>query len=256
ESTQPRDTSPEPYSSGEETAAGEERFEVTEEGNWVNGTMPPDHDEDGTGAEWVDEDENDKDELLDLEYHPNYVNNIEKRRRRWDVRWEALQQAFQALDCETDTTMVLLAAPSHSTKLHALTSRSIRREIGTQSPGMHKLRNSFHGIAARRRASRAQSTTLVERFLSSNAYSSGDGSDGSSSESREGDLKRALETALGSLGLLRSIYETRVERWEDEMSRISDERERVEMLLRQTLGVGLQDGNMNMNGVGIPNGLM
>lgn len=90
ESTQPRDTSPEPYSSGEETA-GEERFEVGEEGNWVNGTMPPDDD----GTEWVDEDEEDKDELLDLEYHPNYVNNIEKRRRRWDMRWEALQQAVR-----------------------------------------------------------------------------------------------------------------------------------------------------------------
>jgi len=90
DSTQPRDTSPEPYSSGEETA-GEERFEVAEEGNWVNGTMPPDDD----GTEWVDEDEDDKDELLDLEYHPNYVNNVEKRRRRWDVRWEALQQAVR-----------------------------------------------------------------------------------------------------------------------------------------------------------------
>jgi hypothetical protein len=90
ESTQPRDTSPEPYSSGEETA-GEERFEVAEEGNWVNGMVPDD------GTEWVDEDEDAKDELLDLEYHPNYVNNIEKRRRRWDVRWEALQQAVRWL---------------------------------------------------------------------------------------------------------------------------------------------------------------
>lgn len=233
DSTQPRDTSPEPYSSGEETA-GEERFEVAEEGNWVNGMVPDD------GTEWVDEDEDEKDDLLDLEYHPNYVNNIEKRRRRWDTRWEALQQAFQALDCETDTTMVLLAAPSHSTKLHALTSRSIRREMGTQSPSMHNMRNSFRGIAARRRASRAKGTTLVERLL--NSTSSGDGSDGSS-ESREGDLKRALETALGSLGALRSIYDHRVARWEDEMGRISDERDRVEMLLRQTLGVGLQNGN-------------
>ncbi|KAG0697111.1 hypothetical protein DFH29DRAFT_984406 [Suillus ampliporus] len=233
DSTQPRDTSPEPYSSGEETA-GEERFEVAEEGNWVNGMVPDD------GTEWVDEDEDDKDDLLDLEYHPNYISNIEKRRRRWDTRWEALQQAFQALDCETDTTMVLLAAPSHSTKLHALTSRSIRREIGTQSPSMHNVRNSFRGIATRRRASRAKGTTLVDRLL--NSTSSGDGSDGSS-ESREGDLKRALETALGSLGALRLIYDHRVARWEDEMGRISDERDRVEMLLRQTLGVGLQNGD-------------
>lgn len=140
--------------------------------------------------------------------------------------------------------MVLLAAPSHSTKLHALTSRSIRREIGTQSPGMHNMRNSFRGIAARRRASRAQSTSLLERIF--NANSSGDGSD-TSSESREVELKRALETALGSLETLRLIYDTRCARWEDEMSRISDERERVEMLLRQTLGIGFQNGN------GVPN---
>lgn len=109
-----------------------------------------------------------------------------------------------------------------------------------QSPGIHNMRNSFRSIAARRRTSRAQSTSLVERLI--NSTSSGDGSDGGS-ESREVDLKRALETALGSLGALRSIYETRVARWEDEMARISDERERVEMLLRQTLGVGLQSGN-------------
>ncbi|KAG1761129.1 hypothetical protein EV702DRAFT_1202305 [Suillus placidus] len=74
-STQPRDTSPEPCSSGEETA-GEERFEVAEERNWVNGMVPDD------GTEWVDEDEDEKDDLLDLEYHLNDVNNIEKRRRR------------------------------------------------------------------------------------------------------------------------------------------------------------------------------
>ncbi|KAG2115606.1 hypothetical protein BD769DRAFT_1629929 [Suillus cothurnatus] len=208
DSTQPRDTSPEPYSSGEETA-GEERFEVAE-GNWVNGTVPDD------STEWVDEDEDEKDGLLDLEYHPNYINNIEKRRRRWDTRWEALQQAFQALDYETDTTMVLLAAPSHSTKLHALTSRSIR-------------------------PSRANGITLVERLL--NSTSSGDGSDGSS-ESWEGDLKCALETALGSLGALRSIYNHRITRWEDEMGRVNDERDRVEMLLCQTLGVSLQNGNV------------
>lgn len=109
-----------------------------------------------------------------------------------------------------------------------------------QSPGMHNIRNAFRGVAARRRATRAQGTSLVERLI--NSTSSGDGSDGSS-ESREVDLKRALETALGSLGALRSIYETRAARWEDEMVRISDERERVEMLLRQTLGVGLQNGN-------------
>jgi len=84
ESTQPRDTSPEPYSSGEETA-GEERYDVHEEAAWVNG--------DGDGDdEWVDESEDNK-ELIDLEYHPHYISNLDKRRRKWDARWEALQQA-------------------------------------------------------------------------------------------------------------------------------------------------------------------
>lgn len=86
ESTQPRDTSPEPYSSGEETAG--EGFDVHEEPAWVNGDTYDGGDDD----EWVD-DEGDKDELLDLEYHPSFISNMEKRRRKWDTRWEALQQA-------------------------------------------------------------------------------------------------------------------------------------------------------------------
>ncbi|KAF8838671.1 hypothetical protein BDN67DRAFT_906954 [Paxillus ammoniavirescens] len=239
ESTQPRDTSPEPYSSGEETA-GEGGFEVHEEAAWVNGDGLDGYgDGEAEDSEWVDE-EDDKEELLDLEYHPTFVSNMEKRRRRWDTRWDALQQAFQALDCETDTTMVLLAAPSHSTKLHTLTSRSVRREQLVKSPAMSQMRTAFKGIASRRNTtrSRAGAASIVQRLLSSTSSLS-DTSD-ASSESREGDLKRALETALGSLDALRMIYENRVSRWEDEMSRISDEREKVELLLRQTLGVSLQ----------------
>jgi hypothetical protein len=87
ESTQPRETSPEPSSSGEETA-GEERYEVPEEGNWVNGIVRDD------SGDWIDEeDEGDEEDLLELEYHPSYVSNVEKRRRRWETRWESLVQA-------------------------------------------------------------------------------------------------------------------------------------------------------------------
>ncbi|KAF9236902.1 hypothetical protein BU15DRAFT_49464 [Melanogaster broomeanus] len=235
ESTQPRDTSPEPYSSGEETA-GEGGYEVHEEAAWVNGDGVDAYG-DGEDGEWVDE-EGDRNELLDLEYHPTFVSNVEKRRRRWDAQWDALQQAFQTLDSETDTTMILLAAPSDSTKLHALTSRSIRRDQLIKSPAMSQIRTAFKGIASRRRTTRSRTATIIERLLSSTSLA-GDTSD-ASSESREGDLKRALETALGSLDALRMIYENRVSRWEDEMSRITDERERVELLLRQTLGVSLQ----------------
>jgi hypothetical protein len=122
--------------------------------------------------------------------------------------------------------MVLLAAPSHSTKLHALTSRSVRRDQLTKSPAMAQMRTAFKGVASRRHATRSRTATasILERLRSS---TSGDGSD-TSSETREGDLKRALETALGSLDQLRFIYDHRATRWEEEMARISDERERVE----------------------------
>lgn len=143
--------------------------------------------------------------------------------------------------------MMLLAAPSHSTKLHALTSRAVRRDQLIKSPAMTQIRTAFKGIASRRTATRSRTTaSILERLRS--ATSASDGSD-TSSETREGDLKRALETTLGSLETLRVIYAHRVTRWEEEMARISDERERVELLLRQTLGVSLQPPVM-MNGVG------
>jgi hypothetical protein len=90
ESTQPRETTPELSSSGEETSTAggpEERFRVPEEGNWVNGASADD------SGDWVDEDDEEEEDLLDLEYHPSYVSNVEKRRRRWETRWEALIQA-------------------------------------------------------------------------------------------------------------------------------------------------------------------
>ncbi|KAJ7123190.1 hypothetical protein C8R44DRAFT_621142 [Mycena epipterygia] len=232
ESTQPRST-PEPDSSGEETAGEPEeaqRFAVPEEGSWVGGAAPVDPSSD---ADWVDEeDEGDEEDLLELEYHPTYVSNVEKRRRRWETRWDALIQAFNALDRQTDATLVLLAAPSHSTKLHSLTSRAIKRHPSlSHSPAMTSVRLGFRHIASQRRATRSHYSSLADRFLIS-SNPSGEGSD----ESREEDLKRALGTALGSLGALKGIYEQREARWADEMRRITDDRERVELLLRQVLG--------------------
>ncbi|KZT23196.1 hypothetical protein NEOLEDRAFT_1069823 [Neolentinus lepideus HHB14362 ss-1] len=239
ESTQPRETSPE-NTSGEETA-GEEKIEeqfVADEAHWVNGVS-----RDDTG-EWVDEDEDDDgdDDLLELEFHPSYIGNPEKRRRKWETRWDELVQAFQALDRQTDTTLVLLASPPHSTKLHALTSRSLKRDPSLRhSPAMSSIRTSFTHIASQRRASRSQMTSIADR-LALHSSASADGSDVSSS-SREEDLKRALEAALGSLGALGNIYEQREARWREEMRRITDERERVELLLRQTLGSRLPNGD-------------
>jgi hypothetical protein len=99
ESTQPRST-PEPESSGEETAGEPEdaapRIAVTEEGHWVG--LPVLDLASAADADWVDEeDEGDEEDLLELEYHPTFVSNVEKRRRRWETRWEALIQAVSTL---------------------------------------------------------------------------------------------------------------------------------------------------------------
>ncbi|KAG6811964.1 hypothetical protein H0H92_005068 [Tricholoma furcatifolium] len=237
ESTQPRETSPEPSSSSGEETAGEERLGVPEDGNWSTGTAGPIIvvGEDGKD-EWVDE-EDEEDDLLELEYHQNYVTNAEKRRRRWEVGWEALAQALQTLDRQTDATIVVMAAPSHSTKLYSATSRSVRRQSGAAASAvsMKEMRTAFSRIASERRKSRSQRASLVDRFLNPTNASGGDGSDGSS-ESREEDLKRALEAALGSLASLGGIYEQREARWHEEMRRITEDRERVEMLLKQVLG--------------------
>ena len=143
--------------------------------------------------------------------------------------------------------MVLLAAPSHSMTLHALMSRSVRRDQLSKSPAMAQMRTAFKGIASRRQATRSRTATasILHRLMNSSS-TSGDGSDTSSSEARETELKRALEATLGSLESLRVIYEHRVSRWEEEMSRISDERDKVELLLRQTIGMGLQPNGAHL----------
>lgn len=109
-----------------------------------------------------------------------------------------------------------------------------RQPAAATSITLKEVRAGFSRIATQRRNTRSQKSSLLDRFLIPST-SSGEGSDGSS-ESREEDLKRALEAALGSLGALGGIYEQREARWLDEMRRVSEDRERVEMLLRQVLG--------------------
>jgi len=102
ESTQPRDTSPE-VSSGEETAGeskvGEHHFApqryAPQPARW-DASADDEDDADADDGEWIDEDigtEGVEDDLLQLEFHTDYVSNPEKRRRRWKVRWEALLRA-------------------------------------------------------------------------------------------------------------------------------------------------------------------
>ena len=99
ESTQPRDTSPE-QSSGEETAGkskvgklqSERRHNAPRPSRWDTSAEDEDE-EDADEEEWIDEDigiEGVTDDLLQLEFHTDYVSNLEKRCRRWKVRWEAL----------------------------------------------------------------------------------------------------------------------------------------------------------------------
>jgi hypothetical protein len=61
------------------------------------------------------------------------------------------------------------------------------------------------------------------------------------------ELKRALSAALGSLGALESIYEEREARWLEEMRRISEDRERIELLLRQALGARDTSSEQNVD---------
>jgi len=101
ESTQPRETSPELSSSGEETA-GDERLYSAVDLDPPSGEPPvipspsttdvaTESDDNG---DWVDDDEDDDyEDLIDLEYHPAFVKNISKRRRKWEVGWENLIQA-------------------------------------------------------------------------------------------------------------------------------------------------------------------
>ena len=113
-STQPRDTSPEESSSGEETAGEHDYHEKQEsivqrsasrasrvelEDEFEEGKKGVLTEEEDDG-EWVDEDEDDEQELLDLEFHPTYVMNPEKRRKRWDQRWDELVRAVCRLIVE------------------------------------------------------------------------------------------------------------------------------------------------------------
>lgn len=96
--------------------------------------------------------------------------------------------------------------------------------------------------------------SLIERLSAhSREFGSVSGSPSSSgggSDAREEGLRRALGAALGSLGELGRMYEERERRWREEMLRLSEERESVEVLLRQTLGSGSGSDFTNHNAIG------
>lgn len=132
---------------------------------------------------------------------------------------------------------MLLAAPSHTGRLHSVASRAIRRDVELlDSADMMSIRSGFAEVATRRRASR--SSSLLEQ-LSRASSSPRDGSPSSGSEAREEDLRRALDTAIGSLRALGSLYEQREMRWVEEKHRLDEDKDKVQLLLKQVLGVGV-----------------
>jgi hypothetical protein len=126
--------------------------------------------------------------------------------------------------------------------MYSMRSRSLRRIPSlAKAPELHQIRSAFRLLSEQRQAARAQARhmSLAERF---EHYSSSNSSEGN--ESREEELKGALGAALSSLSALSSIYEGREQRWRVEMGRMGEERERVEVLLRQALGMGFGPGVM------------
>ncbi|KAH9160798.1 hypothetical protein EDB89DRAFT_2081284 [Lactarius sanguifluus] len=81
------------------------------------------------------------------------------------------------------------------------------------------IRSAIAEMAARRCASR--SSSLVEQL--SCASSSRNGSPSSSSDTRKKNLHRALDTAIGSLHTLGSLYERREMRWIEEKHRLDED---------------------------------
>jgi len=192
-----------------------------------------------TEEEWVDEDDDAEGELLGLEYHPSYIMNAERRKRRWEAKWEAVKEALQVIDRETDSTMLLLAAPSHSNTLHTLSSRSLRRSPALMlSSEISNIRSNFSKVAASRRSARAQTASLLERLRGQSA-SVASSSPSETAEAREEELKFALEGALGSLSQMGKMYHDLQTRWQVEMSRLGEERESIQLLLQQAFGAGV-----------------
>ncbi|KAM6496489.1 hypothetical protein JOM56_009195 [Amanita muscaria] len=68
----------------------------------------------------------------------------------------------------------------------------------SRSPAMHQLKAAFRGVAKHQQQTRTRQVPITDHILTASSASV-DGSDGGSSESREGDLRRALDTALDVL---------------------------------------------------------
>lgn len=103
ESTQPRDTSSE-LLSGEETPGGshdgEPHHSALRQARLDESADDEDEaDADADDGQWIDEDigtEGVANDLLQLKFHPDYVRDPKKRRRRWDLLWDSLLRDVSA----------------------------------------------------------------------------------------------------------------------------------------------------------------
>ena len=131
---------------------------------------------------------------------------------------------------------MLLAAPSHSGKLHLVASRAVRRDSSLKPTDMRNIRSAFADMASRQHATCPPS--LLEQ-LSRAGLSSNDEPSLSGSGAREEDLRRALDTAIGSLHALGTLYERREMRWIEEKLKLDEDKAKVQLLLKQVLGVSV-----------------
>lgn len=126
---------------------------------------------------------------------------------------------------------------------------------------MKNIKSGFKKVASERRIARSMghmrssSFSLADRFLFPTSPSGSTtlaGSESPSSASnglnnmgmgvREKDLERALSAAVSSLNVLGQIHDAREARWKEEMRRIGEDRERVELVLGQILGASRLGG--------------
>ena len=143
---------------------------------------------------------------------------------------------FRALDRETNTALVLLAAPAHTAKLHSVASRAVRRDSSLKSTDMKSIRSAFARISSRQHTT---STASLLEQLSQARLSSRDGSSSSSRGACEKDLRRALDTAFDGLHALGTIYEQREMRWTQEKLKLDEDKEKVQLVLKQVLGASI-----------------
>ncbi|KZV87253.1 hypothetical protein EXIGLDRAFT_723931 [Exidia glandulosa HHB12029] len=185
--------------------------------------------------------------MLELEFHPRYVASTERRKRKFEKKWDTLVKAFNDLDRTTDATMVLMAAPPHphTRQLLSLSSRGIRRlahpvlhpqSASSAHTHVNTMRASFARLASYHRNTRSVSLPpLVERIEEVQG---------------EEELRGALQAALGSLDAMRTMYMQREERWREETRRLAEDGMSVQRMMAQTLGergYAYRHGNDNDN---------